>query len=97
MAKGYWIGHIDVHDDETYKKYVEADTPVVAAYGGKFLVRGGEIGVSEEAPRSRNVVIEFESFEQAMACYQSPEYQAAKKFRDAASTGGVMVIKGHDG
>lgn len=95
--KGYWIGHIDVTDPETYQKYVEADTPVVAAYGGRFLVRGGRIGASEETPRSRNVVIEFESFERAMACYESPEYQVAKRLRQASSTGGVMVIEGFPG
>ena len=42
MPKGYWIGHVEVHDAEAYKKYVEGATPAYREYGAKFLVRGGK-------------------------------------------------------
>ena len=47
--------------------------------------------------RSRHVVIEFESYDKALACYRSPEYQAALKLRLDVSTGDAVVIEGYDG
>ena len=43
------------------------------------------------------MVIEFDSFETAKACYNSPEYQAAAKIRDEASTAEVIIIEGYEG
>jgi uncharacterized protein (DUF1330 family) len=94
MAKGYWIARIDVDDAETYKSYVAAATPAYLKYGARFLVRGGRCEAVEGPGRSRNVVIEFESFDTAMACYRSPEYQAAAEFRRKASLGEILVAEG---
>ena len=71
-GKGYWIGRVDVDDLEQYKRYVEANAAPFREYGAKFLVRGGRFECVEGDSRSRNVVIEFPSYEQAMACYRSP-------------------------
>lgn len=92
--KGYWIARIDVNDPETYKSYVASATPAYRKYGAKFLIRGGKCEAVEGPGRSRNVVIEFESYEQALACYRSPEYQAAAEFRRKASTGEILVVEG---
>ena len=94
MAKGYWIARIDVEDGETYKSYIAAATPAYQKYGAKFLVRGGRCEAVEGPGRGRNVVIAFESFEVAMACYRSPEYQAAAEFRRKASLGEILVVEG---
>jgi len=94
MAKGYWIARIDVADGETYKSYVAAATPAYQKYGAKFLVRGGRCEGVEGPARSRNVVIEFESYDVAMACYRSAEYQAAAEFRRKASMGEILVVEG---
>jgi uncharacterized protein (DUF1330 family) len=94
MAKGYWIARIDVQDAETYKSYVSAATPAYQKYGAKFLVRGGRCEAVEGPGRARNVVIEFESFQIAMDCYRSPEYQAAAGFRRKASMGEILVVEG---
>jgi len=94
MAKGYWIARIDVKDPEIYKSYVAAATPAYQKYGAKFIVRGGRCEAVEGAGRGRNVVIEFESYDIAMACYRSPEYQAAAEFRRAASLGEILVVEG---
>lgn len=96
MPKGYWIGHVDVDDMEIYKKYIAANGAVFAEYGGKFLVRGGECQGREGQLRSRTVVIEFDSYEQAIACYDSPGYQAAKALRDPVSSGDMVIIQGYD-
>ena len=71
MAKGYWIGHIDVQNAEAYKNYVAANGVAFAKFGGRFLVRGGRFETVEGKTRSRNVVIEFPSYEAARACWSS--------------------------
>lgn len=94
MAKGYWMFHVTVTDPETYKKYIEADAEPFAKYGARFLVRGGEFAAVEGNARERHVVIEFDSFETAMACYESPEYQAASAFRKAAAATDLVIVRG---
>ncbi|MBN9553497.1 MAG: DUF1330 domain-containing protein [Alphaproteobacteria bacterium] len=94
MAKGYWIARIDVADAESYKAYVAAATPAYQKYGAKFLVRGGRCEAVEGPGRARNVVVEFESYDIALACYRSPEYQAAAEFRRKASMGEILVVEG---
>ena len=97
MPKGYWIGRVDVTDPQAYKRYVEANGPVFAKYGVKFLVRGGAFVTKEGKARARNVVLEFPSYEQAMACYESPEYQDALKLRINAGVADIIVIEGYEG
>ncbi len=97
MAKGYWIGRIDVSDPEAYQRYVRANAEPFAKYGAQFLVRGGAHEVVEGTGRERAVVIEFESYQSALDCYYSPEYQTAKAMRVEASDGDLVVIQGYDG
>ncbi len=97
MPKGYWIGRVDVDDAETYKKYVAANAKPFAEYGARFLVRGGVFETPEGTSRSRNVVIEFPSYQAALECYASAAYQAAKAIRDAVSTGDIVIVEGYDG
>ncbi len=94
MPKGYWIGRVDVHDLETYKTYVAANAAPFAKYGARFLTRGGAFEAVEGQARSRNVVIEFPSYQAALACYQSPDYQAAKALRDPVSEGELVIVEG---
>ena len=97
MPKGYWIGRIDVHDLETYKTYVAANAAPFAEYGARFLTRGGAYEAVEGEARSRNVVIEFPSYEAALACYHSDAYKAAKALRDPVSSGELVIVEGYDG
>ncbi|MCW2308693.1 DUF1330 domain-containing protein [Rhodobium gokarnense] len=97
MAKGYWIARMTVDDPEAYKGYVEAGKAAFAKYGAKFLVRGGAFTAPEGTPRDRNVVIEFEDYETALACYNSPEYQAAREKRRPVSEGELILVHGYDG
>jgi uncharacterized protein (DUF1330 family) len=94
MPKAYWIARVDVHDPEIYKKYVEANGPAFARYNAKFLARGGKTEILEGPGRGRNVVIEFASMEDALACYHSPEYTKAKAFRQQASEGEFILVEG---
>ena len=97
MAKGYWIGRVVVDDIDQYMKYVAANAAPFAKYGARFLVRGGQFECREGNARGRNVVIEFPSYAEALACYDSPEYQAAKALRDPVSQGDIIIIEGYDG
>ncbi|KIC42329.1 hypothetical protein RA27_02830 [Ruegeria sp. ANG-R] len=96
MAKGYWVAHVDVDDIEAYKSYIAANAAPFAEYGARFLVRGGERTQAEGQARARTVVIEFPSYEQALACYESEGYQAAKALRDPVSTGDLVIIQGYE-
>ena len=97
MVKGYWIGNGDVTDPETYKKYIEANAEPFAEYGARFLVRGGEGEIVEGNFKSRTVVIEFESFEKALACYHSDAYQKAKAMREGSADMNLLIVAGYDG
>ncbi len=96
MAKGYWIGRVDIDDVAQYMKYVAANASPFAKYGAKFLVRAGAFECREGNSRSRNVVIEFPTYADALACYDSPEYQAAKALRDPVSQADLVIIEGYD-
>ncbi|MEX0316924.1 MAG: DUF1330 domain-containing protein [Ruegeria sp.] len=97
MAKGYWVAHVDVDDMDAYKNYIVANGAAFAEYGARFLVRGGERELREGTARARTVVIEFPSYEDALACYDSDVYQAAKALRDPVSTGDLVIMRGYDG
>ena len=97
MAKGYWIVRADVTDPEGYKAYVVADMAPIGKFGGRFLVRGGKFELCEGEARSRSVVLEFPSYEAALNCYRSAEYQAAAALRKGKADFDLIVIEGYDG
>ena len=97
MTIGYWIVRMDVSDPDIYGQYVKANAEPFARYGAKFLVRGGKHEAVEGTARARNVVIEFPSFDAALACFHDEAYQRAKAIRDPVATGEIVVIEGYDG
>ncbi len=97
MPKGYWIGRLDVSDMEAFKAYQAANASPLKQYGAKFLTRGGKCENVEGATRSRNVIVEFPSYEAAVACYYSPAYQKAVAIRKPASSCDFVLVEGYDG
>jgi uncharacterized protein (DUF1330 family) len=97
MAKGYWIAHVDVSDPEGYKDYQAANAIAFRKYGARFLVRGGTSEQPEGRTRSRHVIIEFEDYATALACYRSSEYTAAKQKRLGKSDIDLVIVQGYDG
>jgi uncharacterized protein (DUF1330 family) len=97
MPKGYWIARVDVHNADTYKNYMAANGPPIAKFGGRFLVRAGQFEVKLGTSRSRNVVIEFPSYEAARQCWDSAEYQAARAKQEGSAEMDFIVIEGYDG
>lgn len=94
MPKGYWVAHITVDDMDAYQAYRAVVPGILAAHGGRFIVRAGAQSIVEGEARPRTVVIEFPSLAAAQACYSSAEYQAAKKLRTDASSGDIVVVEG---
>ena len=94
MAKGYWIARVDARDSERYKDYIAAAKPAFERFGAVFLARGGRHEALEGPARARNVIIEFPSFEAAVACYNSPEYLIAAAIRQTIAEGEIVVVEG---
>lgn len=97
MPKGYWIVRVDVIDHEQFKKYAMANSGALKKYGARFLARVGQYTVPEGTTRSRNTIVEFPSYQAALDCWNSPEYQAALKLRLAASAIDLVIVEGYDG
>lgn len=91
----YVIAIVDIRDPVRYEGYRALVLPTIAAYGGRFVVRGGRTEVLEGAwaPR-RVVIIEFPTFERAREWWSSPEYSEAKAIRQATSEGTLIVVEG---
>ena len=93
--KAYWIAHVDITDPDQYSQYTQRAPAAFALYGGRMLARGGRSEAMEGRPTpQRSVVIEFDSYDQAVACYRSEEYQAAKQHRQGVATAEVIIVEG---
>ena len=93
--KGYVIAELTVTDPEGYKQYAAAVPPIIAKFGGKYLVRGGRtVAVEGDPPSGRIVVIEFDSLAAARAFEESYEYQDIAQLRHKAAQGRVFLAEG---
>ena len=92
--KGYWVVMLTVTDPEGYQRYRDAIGDAISRYDGRYLVRGGEVTNPEGSEFDRHVVVEFDSYQTALNCYQSPAYQTALRNRLAASTGHLAIVEG---
>ncbi|WP_375464388.1 DUF1330 domain-containing protein [uncultured Methylobacterium sp.] len=97
MKRGYWIARADIHDAEAYKDYAASNGTAFAAFGGRFLVRGGPYEAAAGTARARNVVIEFPSYADALACWKSEAYQAARAKQKGGVEAEILIIEGYDG
>jgi uncharacterized protein (DUF1330 family) len=91
----YIIARVEVTDWERYREYTKATPEAIARYGGRFIVRGGEIVTLEGEPESRRlVIIEFPSLARAREFYHSPEYTKVKQLRAGAAIGQFLAVDG---
>jgi uncharacterized protein (DUF1330 family) len=97
MPKGYWIARVDVTDPERYKAYIAANAAPFKRHGARFLTRGGPFENPEGTSRSRNVVIEFPTYQAALDCWKSADYQEAIKLRAQVSTIDLVIVEGYEG
>jgi len=94
MPKAYWIVRVSVREQARYPDYLAAAKPAFEKFGARFVVRGGVFELMEGSARDRNVVVEFKDRNTAMACYDSPEYQAARIIRQKYADADFIIIDG---
>ena len=94
----YLIARVDVTDWDRYREYTKATPSAIAKFGGKFIVRGGEI-VTFEGPQEtrRLVILEFPTLDRAKEFYHSAEYSEVRKLREGAATGQFIAVEGYAG
>ena len=94
----YWVARSKINDPVEYKKYTDQIPGILAKFGGKVLARGGRFQIMEGPDKfHRFVVIEFPTFEQAVACQRSAEYQEAAAFRrGGAGEVELVIVEGGD-
>jgi uncharacterized protein (DUF1330 family) len=92
---GYVVLSVEVLDPERYKEYARMGTPTVSQYGGRYLVRGGQVErQSGTWEPKRLVILEFPSVEQARVWWDSPEYAPARALREACAVSDVVIVEG---
>ncbi|GAA2274094.1 DUF1330 domain-containing protein [Glycomyces scopariae] len=97
MAKGYWVScYRTVFDPEKLAAYNTLAGAAVRAGGGRALARGGRVIAHDAGIAERTVVIEFDSFEHAVAAYESAAYQEALEVLSGAVDRDFRIVEGVD-
>ena len=95
MKKGYWISlYFRIDSQENYKKYAETITPIVKSFGGVPLVRGGNYKKYDGDNFIRTVIWEFPSYQKAIECHDSKEYQAGWNLTKETSVRHMQIVEG---
>ena len=92
--KAYWVVRGNILNQEEYSKYIDLAGPIVHKYNGKFLVRGGQQIEVEGEGFDRTVLIEFNSFDEALSCYKSGEHQDALNYVKNSAKRLVTIVEG---
>ena len=92
---GFIIAQIKVTDPKPYEEYVKKNTELVEKFGGRFLVRGGNMDILEgECHYPRTIILEFPCIEDARRWYNSPDYAAIKSIRLATADSTLILVEG---
>ena len=95
MTKAYWISlYKKVDNQENLKKYAEIVTPIIKSYGGVSLVRGGKYQIFDGDDFNRTVIWEFPSYEKALECHNSKEYQAGWALAKNTTLRHMQIVEG---
>ena len=96
MPKGYWVAKANITNNEKLSKYGKQAEIAIEKYGGRFLVRGGKYETKEGADYSRNVVVEFDSYDKALAAYGSKEYKKALQLLEGGAERIYAIVEGYE-
>ncbi|HJP76347.1 MAG TPA: DUF1330 domain-containing protein [Pseudonocardiaceae bacterium] len=97
MSKGYWVvAYQSISDQDRLTAYGKLAGPAVADAGGKFLARGGQVVPHEAGLNQRTVLVEFPSYEAALAAYDTPDYRKALETLGDAAVRDLRIIEGVD-
>ena len=94
MAKGYWIVHITVTDRRSIRAISKLPNFPLRRLALSFSCAAALSWLQKNAARGRHVVIEFETYERAIACYKSADYQDAMKLRRAYAQSEIVIVEG---
>ena len=94
--KAYWVVRGNILNQEEYSKYIDLAGPTVHKHNGEFLVRGEQQIELEGEGFERTVLIEFNSFDEALSCYNSAEYQEALNYVKNSAKRLVTIVEGID-
>ena len=95
MKKGYWISlYIKIDNEENLKRYAEVVTDVIKSYGGVPLVRGGKNQTFDGDNFSRTVIWEFPSYDKALECHNSKEYQSGWALAKNTTLRHMQIVEG---
>jgi len=95
MSKGYWVtSYRKTNDAAKLAAYAQLAAPAVAAAGGKFIVRGVADEVHEQGLKERTVVIEYPTYEQAVAAYESDAYKKALEALGDGVERDLRIVRG---
>jgi len=94
----YWLARSKIYNAVEYKRYTDLVPEIIGKYNGRVLARGGDHQHMEGSLYyQRHVVIEFPTYEEAVACHQSPEYQDARLFRlNGVGDNELVIVDGGD-
>ncbi|MGG4623696.1 DUF1330 domain-containing protein [Serratia odorifera] len=90
----YWIAHVTVKDPQRYQHYMHLAPQAFQQYNARFLARGEQATSLEGPAYVKHVVIEFDDYATALACYHSDAYQRAKQQRDGVVEAMITIVDG---
>jgi uncharacterized protein (DUF1330 family) len=96
MKKGYWVNaYRSISDEAVQKAYSALAVPAIQAFGGRFLTSGAsQIEVFEQGLKQRTILVEFDSYEIALAARKSEAYQKALEVLGSAAERDVRIVEG---
>ncbi|MGA5821240.1 DUF1330 domain-containing protein [Kitasatospora sp. NPDC094028] len=98
MPKGYWVSvYRTISDPEKLAAYDELARTAVRAGGGRVLIRGGQVVAHDGGIAERTILVEFDSFEQAVAARESQAYQEALVVLADAVERDFRIVEGVEG
>ncbi len=91
----YLLANIEITHPAEFEEYRAAVSAVIAAHGGRYLVRGGAVERLEgDAPAGRLVIVEFPDMTRLKAFHASADYQALLRLRQRAAKTSLLAIEG---
>jgi len=93
LSGAYWIARVTITDPALYARYMAVAPAAFAKYGGRLMARGAPAHTLEGDATDRVAVIAFASMEQALACFHSPEYAAARAEREGAAKVDIVIME----
>lgn len=88
----YYIGAYDIVDPESFKEYPPRVVALLPKYGGRVLASDTSAHVLEGEPQRMNAIIRFPSKEAALGMYNDPDYQEAKRIRQASTRNATLIL-----